>query len=280
MDRLIFCHTQLNAWVANFRDCELWYSSKLLNFSSFVARKLPLTYLVIIVTLRSQTFLFRNIYCWKISYVRYVRIAQQINRYTRTVSLKFPGIATHCHCLSGRLHLQISGHPNVWTSSFINGSLRDHADQPWELFLFQFTLIFTVISTIDILIFLLFYVGKSSWTPRRSSGSGVAHLLLVSDSHRLKPHGGLPNAWEECSGISFELLPEHSYVFSLSNYRHTACRMTPCTVEPRSSAPRSCKQIQTQLPIYELLSESLLSQLSGYANYRDPRTIRTNEVLP
>ena len=144
MDRLIFCHTQLNAWVANFRDCELWYSSKLLNFSSFVARKLPLTYLVIIVTLRSQTFLFRNIYCWKISYVRYVRIAQQINRYTRTVSLKFPGIATHCHCLSGRLHLQISGHPNVWTSSFINGSLRDHADQPWELFLFQFTLMFTV----------------------------------------------------------------------------------------------------------------------------------------
>lgn len=165
MDRLIFCHTQFNAWVANlrasfvfpFRDCRLWYSSKLLNFSSFVVRKLHLTCLVIIVSLRSQASLFKNIYCWKISYVRYVRIAQQINCYTRKVSLQFPGISTRCHCLSGRLHLQISGHPNVWTSSFINSSLKDQADQPWELFLFQFTLIFTVISTIDILFYLSFF---------------------------------------------------------------------------------------------------------------------------
>lgn len=165
MDRLIFCHTQFNAWVANlrasfvfpFRDCRLWYSSKLLNFSSFVVRKLHLTCLVIIVSLRSQASLFKNIYCWKISYVRYVRTAQQINRDTRKVSLQFPGISTRCHCLSGRLHLQISGHPNVWTSSFINSSLKDQADQPWELFLFQFTLIFTVISTIDILFYLSFF---------------------------------------------------------------------------------------------------------------------------
>ena len=32
--------------------------------------------------------------------------------------------------------------------------------------------------------------------------------------YRLKPHGGPPDAQLGCPGISFELLPEHSCVFS------------------------------------------------------------------
>ena len=59
--------------------------------------------------------------------------------------------------------------------------------------------------------FFFFYVGKSSRTPCPLLGG----VRVVSDSNRLKPHGGLPDVSQKWSGFSCEILPEHFFVFSL-----------------------------------------------------------------
>ena len=60
-------------------------------------------------------------------------------------------------------------------------------------------------------LFFFFYVGKSSRTPCPLLGG----VRVVSDSNRLKPHGGLPDVSQKWSGFSCEILPEHFFVFSL-----------------------------------------------------------------